>query len=300
MSTIQEDRYRAAGLKALRHVALFSSLSAVFERFVPTTDLVKLETSVYLGYWPRIRNPRTFNEKILHRMLHTDERRFARLADKYAVREYVRDRAGDGVLNDVLCVTDDPDEIPFEELPDRFVVKATHGSGMAHLVDDADAADFDDIRARCREWLTQPATETHEYWYRDIEPRILVERYLRDDEYGVPLDFKFHVFHGQVEYVEVHFDRFEDYSIRIFDADWEPLEVTQGDPPLGPVIEPPELLDEMVDTANRLGADFDYVRVDLYQPNGEEVVFGELTFAPAAGWLGFDPVSFDFELGSYW
>jgi len=89
-----------------------------------------------LGYWPRVAYPQSFNEKIIHRKLYTQEPVYAQVADKWAVRAYVEEKVGDHVLNEVYHVTDDPSTIPFDSLPDKFVIKGTHGSGYVIVVEE--------------------------------------------------------------------------------------------------------------------------------------------------------------------
>lgn len=304
LELLRNEGIVSAALAAWRYGVLWSSIAPLLRRPLPKTHQEKLIASAdgRLGYWPRIRNPRSFNEKILHRKLFTDDDRYVTVQDKWAVRDYVEERVGSKVLTDVYHVTDDPETIPFSDLPDRFVVKATHGSGMIHIVEDTSDLDTGELKARCREWLSRTYGKSmNEYYYADIPPRILVEEYLHDENYGIPLDFKFLVFHGSVEYIDVHFDRFGDHVYRLFDRDWTPLDVRWGgESRLDPKIGRPELFEEMIDVAETLGAEFDFIRVDLYQPNADRIAFGELTVTPAAGWDGFEPQAFDFELGSYW
>ncbi|GAA1322671.1 ATP-grasp fold amidoligase family protein [Streptomyces sanglieri] len=253
-----------------------------------------------LGYWPNIAAPQTFNEKLLHRKLYTDNDLYALAADKWRVREYVEEKVSDEILNDVYHVTDDPETIPFDELPDRFVIKANHGCGWNIFVDDKDDADYDEIKAQCADWLdTTYGEQKREYWYQEIEPKIIVEKFIEDDKHDVPRDYKFFVFNGRVEYIEVDFDRFTDHSRRFFDRDWTPQEFTL-EFPLGPAADEPEQLDEMIEIAETIGEDFEAVRVDLYQPTDDEIIFGEITIAHGSGGERFDPIEYDREFGSYW
>jgi hypothetical protein len=254
-----------------------------------------------VGYWPQLRNPLSFNEKIMNRKLFTDERIFATLSDKWAVRDYVTDRVGSDVLNQVHHVTDDPGTMPFEALPDRFVIKATHGSGLNVIVDDKQQADIDSIESRCENLLaTEYGSDIKEYWCDEIEPRIIVEEFIGSVEDGVPLDFKFYVFHGSVECVYVDHGRFTpNHTRRFYDRRWNPQDFTKKFP-LGPVIDEPHDLDDMIAIAEALGDGFGFVRVDLYNPQKGEVLFGEITLAPGSGHTGFEPVERDFDLGSYW
>ncbi|WP_285271172.1 ATP-grasp fold amidoligase family protein [Halobacterium salinarum] len=253
-----------------------------------------------VGYWPEIKSPRSFNEKIVHRKLFTDDEVFVKVSDKWLVRDYVARKVGSDILNEVYHVGQNPEDIPFDELPDSFVLKGNHGSGFNRIVEDKARETLSDLKRECSNWLSESYGESkHEYWYSKIDPRIIVENLLSDEEYGIPLDYKFHVFGGKVEYIQVDIDRFGDHTRRMYTQDWEPKDFTLKYP-LGPDIPEPEKLDEMISVAQKLGGDFDYVRVDLYQPDGEKIVFGELTLAPGTGHERFTPKRWDFKLGSEW
>jgi hypothetical protein len=282
------------------HLILKSPLAPYLRATLGETRQQQLLAYLLVGYWPDVREPRSFNEKVIHRKLFTDNEQFAVVENKWRVREYVRERVGDEVLPEVYHVTDDPATIPFDELPDEFVIKPSHTSGSVLIFDEGDPLDETAVRQRCRDWLSQGQFDNKlEYWYDDIEPRIIVEERLRDDHHDVPPDFKFFVFHGRVEYIEVDFDRFSGHTRRFYDQEWTPQEFTQKFP-MAPEVEEPKLLDSMIDIAETLGSEFDFIRVDLYQLNDERIVFGELTVAHASGMGAFDPQWYDFELGHLW
>ena len=296
-----EDEGVIGILKAVWVTAIYlTPLYYVLERVVGEETHEKMIRAPRIGYWPNISYPQSYNEKILHRKLHTNDARYAMVADKWRVREYVEERVGDEILNEVYHVTDDPSTIPFHELPEKFVIRANHGCGWNVLVEDKASADFDEIRTQCGEWLEQTYGERkREYWYGEIEPKLVVENFIEDDTYDVPRDYKFFVFHGEVKYVEVDADRFTDHTRRLYDRNWNPQEFSL-EFPMGPYAEEPAQLDEMIELAEELGEEFDHVRVDLYQPTDRTIVFGEITVAHGSGIEKFDPKRYDFELGSYW
>jgi len=298
------DLYRRDGLDAVLKEGWRRALTGQSGRFCRSVlgDRIHQKLLMYprLGYWPHIREPRTFNEKLLHRKLYTDDDRFARIEDKWAVREYVSERIGSGVLPEVYCVTDDPWSIDFNSLPPEYVVKPTHLSGPVILVSEDDAPDRERIRQQADEWLDR----THgvmkgEYWYSRIDPNIIVEERLYGRDSSVPRDFKFFVFHGRVEYIQVDMDRYSDHTRRLYDREWNPQEFSLKFP-LGPKIEKPNRFDEMIDIAETLGSEFDFMRVDLYLTKNSGITFGELTVMPGSGGERFQPINYDFELGSLW
>ena len=260
----------------------------------------KLAMYPRIGYWPQLNDPRTFNEKIMCRKLFTNDCLFSQISDKYAVRKYITTKYDKKILNQVYQVVNNPDDISFEDLPNEFVVKPNHGSGWIHIVEDKSKEDFQEIKSKCREWLSRSYGETKgEYWYSEIKPRIIIEERLKDNEGDTPPDYKFLVFHGEVKYIQVDYDRFSDHSRRFYDRDWTPQDFKLKFP-LGPVTDKPDNLDKMIRVAENIGEDFDFIRVDLYSMNENEVVFGELTLAPGSGGERFEPRDYDFQLGSHW
>ncbi|MDB9281520.1 ATP-grasp fold amidoligase family protein [Halorubrum ezzemoulense] len=298
------ELYRSAGIgPTARHslrYTLQSPLYPILSRVLPESLYEKVVAYPVLGYWPDIRDPETFNEKLIYRKLFTDNSLYTTVSDKVRVREYVRKKVGEEILTDVYQVTTDPSSLEFESFPDQFVIKPNHASGEVILVDETTQVEPATVQSQCETWLetTYKVTE-REYWYRDIEPQILVEEYIKQSDREVPLDFKFWVFNGEVEYIDVDFDRFDDHQIRFFDRSWEPMDFQIGYP-LGPAIEPPPDLERMIQIAEKLAEDFDFARIDLYNPSQGEILFGEITLTPSAGWARFDPIEFDYHFGDLW
>lgn len=256
----------------------------------------KMWMSVRVGYWPHLRTPRSLNEKIVHRKLFTDRSIFAEITDKESVRRFVESKVGDDILADVYQICNNAEKLEFEPLPTEFVIK--QGNKGVRLVDKT-KDDLDAIRAECRDVLQEAyGIEKGEYWYSDAKQQLIVEEKLSGLDYGVPVDYKFFVFHGEVVFVQVNVNRFGDHEQSLYDAEWNYLDIWYNQPKGGP-IKKPELFDEMVATAEQLGEDFEFMRVDLYQTKSG-VKFGELTPAPTSGVGGFRPKQYDFEFGTKW
>lgn len=304
---IARKEYSEGGVRLLmiqiwRYLLLYSPFSNILKKVLGDPLHEKLKSCVTLGYWPNIRDPRTFNEKILHRKLYTNKNIFTQVEDKWLVREYVEERFGTEILPEVYCVTDEPDNIPFEDLPNQFVVKPTHGSGQSRVVTDTSNLDFQNLKSECSQWLSQKYPSTsNEYWYDDMKPRILIEEYIDENGQKAPIDYKFMVFHGEVKAIHVTMNRMSSsQTVRNFyDRDWNPIDVELYFPK-GPGMKRPDQLDKMINIAESLGEPFDHIRVDLYAPNDDEVVFGEMTVAEGSGANRFKPEEYDFKLGEYW
>lgn len=229
-----------------------------------------------LGYWPKIKNPRTFNEKIIHRKLYTNNDLFSTVEDKWRVREYVAENVGTDILPEVYHVTDDPDTIPFDELPEQYVIKPTHMSGPVIFVDDDDELNRDSIKQSCHKWInTTYGTIKEEYWYRDMKPRIIIEERLNDKERYVPNDYKVYVFHGGAEIVAVYRNRFDEQretTKSYYDKDWNYLDVRQEKYKPDPNCPEPAKLNELLETAEVLAEDFNFIRVDFYITHEKKIV----------------------------
>jgi hypothetical protein len=255
-----------------------------------------------LGYVPNPRDPRSLNEKIIHRKLFAPPAAADRLADKLAVRDHVRDVVGERYLVPLIAVYGSADDIDLATLPRSFVVKASHASGRTLIVHDRDSIDPELLKRKCRSFLsTGFGSRTNEGWYRDIPRRLLVEELLVEDGQPVPLDYKVFVFDGEPGFIQVDFDRFGTHLRSLYTPSWNRMEATLAHEQ-GPEIAAPAGLGELLDVASRLVGNLDFARVDLYSPRQSgRIYFSEITFAPGAGWERFGPTKdVDFELGRLW
>jgi hypothetical protein len=249
--------------------------------------------------FPNLRNPSTFSEKVVWKKLHDRRPLLTLVSDKYRVRDYVAQRVGPQILADLLYVTNDPATIPFDRLPERYVVKANHGSGWTRIVLNGKDVDRAALIRECEGWLRRNLYNLDREWaYKDISPCILVEEFL--DGGGIaPIDFKFFVFGGRPLLIQVDVDRHSDHRRNLYDPNWRFVEVGYSYPHASREIHPPMQLQIMLQIAADLGSEFDFVRVDLYEVSGR-VRFGEMTNYPEGGMARFDPESFDTYLGGLW
>ena len=255
-----------------------------------------------VGRYPRLRRPCTFNEHILMRSLKPDPR-YAALTDKIAVREYVARTLGELYLIPLIAVPSKFTRDVFDALPQSFVMKANHGSTFVEIVRDKSTVSYEHLKRLADRWL---ATEfyhvSRERHYKDIAPRLFFEKLLLDSSGQVPADYKVHVFRRPgmrpVMYIVQIADRFGPYPRGdVYDVEWNHLDVTIGEYARSATPEPPPSnLSAILDAADTLSRDFDYVRVDLYAPD-HALFFGELTFTPGAGVVPMFPDRVDFEWG---
>ncbi|WP_258063539.1 ATP-grasp fold amidoligase family protein [Pseudoclavibacter sp. Z016] len=243
-------------------------------------------------------------------------------ADKAAVRDHVAERVGAHYLPAAYAIVDDPSDLADLDLPDAYVVKPTHGSGAVVVVSPAAPADarlprpewgwvYSHVRPETvdREQLVRIGEQwvaklygqgpNREWVYGHVPRRVIIEECLIGPDGEVPEDFKFFVFHGQVRYVQVDGGRFGKRTQDFFTPDWQRISMSGGLPWQTPTPAAPARLAEMLDVAAALGADTDFVRVDLYHLP-DRVVFGELTNYPAGGHSPFEPESWNATFGAWW
>ncbi len=256
------------------------------------------------GYELDWANPRTLNEKINWLKLYYRTPPQTVVADKYAVREYVRARVGERYLIPLLRVYERAGDIRLADLPNEFALKVNHGSGQNWLVRDKTREDEARLIRTFRQWLqTSHYPASREWPYRNIRPRIIAEPLLRDAAGEIPPDVKFHCFGGKVAAIQVDLDRETDHRRNFYDPDWtlQPFIWTEwnGETPAWPNGRPvprPDRLPEMIQVAETLAADFPYVRIDLFCcPN--QVYFGEITLYHGGGFERFAPAEYDRHFG---
>jgi hypothetical protein len=273
-------------------------------RVLPAKVYLQVRYYCVFKRFVNFKKPIALNEKLQwkkpygYRPIHTT------IADKYRVREYVRIRIGGQYLVPLLSVLTCDSQFDLGILPECFVLKANHGSGQIRFVRNKHRENEKELKTILKKWMKENHYhETKEPQYRDIKPLILIEQFLTEDNGNVPMDYKFHCFNGKVEIIQVDIDRFGDHRRNLYDVEWNLLPFTwspwdKNGPryPNGKAIERPQKLVEMIDLAETLSIDFDYIRVDLYYLKNH-IYFGELTLHMEGGWGRFDPFEFDAYYG---
>ena len=253
------------------------------------------------GYALNEDNPRTFAEKIFYRKKFGNFDKMAKFADKYTVREYVEKKIGSEYLIPVLGIYKQLKMTDFDELPNEFVVKTTHGSGKNHIeiVKDKSSHDLAKLIDKMNYALTLDfGFIRREIAYTKIEKRIMIEALL-PCETGAPDDYKCHCFSNDEIFIGVDQGRFTEHKRSIFDENWNVTDIALNTfPPLEECQKPVnfELMKKLV---RKLAEDFDYVRVDFYNINGK-IFFGELTLTPANGMESLQAITLEDNWGLKW
>lgn len=265
-------------------------------RVLPSSMYIKIQYWRRFRRFPDLKNPKTFNEKLQWLKLYWRDERLPVCVNKYAVRKYVADLVGEKYLIPLLGYFEKGQDIDFKTLPERFVVKAIHGSGWNYIHEKGEV-DVSKVISLVDKWCRNNFFWMGREWaYKKCYRGVVIEKFIDGGGGQPPNDYKFFCFNGSVEIVQVDSDRFNGHKRSLYDRDWNKLDVEleyRGDVQL---IEKPVLFDEMMRLAQKLSAGFPFVRVDLYQVGGN-IYFGELTFYPGKGVERFKPSSFDGLLG---
>lgn len=233
-----------------------------------------------------LKNPKTFNEKLMWLKLNTyyNNPLVTQCADKYLVRQYVKDLGCGEILNDLIGVWDSEEEIQWDSLPNKFAIKCNHGCGYNIICNDKSKLDITKAQKTLSSWLSEDFWKiSAEVNYKYIPKKIICEKFIESKEGLLPPDFKFYCFNGKALFVMVCLER-EKGKTRYyyFNKDWEMLNYSSDakEIPEELLNKKPKGMDEMFEYANKLAGPFPFVRVDFYLNDGK-VLFGELTFSPA-------------------
>lgn len=241
-----------------------------------------------MKYPLNLENPKTFNEKLQWLKLYNRNPLYTKLVDKYKVRDYISEKIGEEYLIPLLGVWDNPDDIDFDSLPNKFVLKCNHNSGLGMCIcADKNKLDVKEVKKELKKGLNQDYYLSGREWpYKNVPRKIIAEKYMVDDSTSNEFtDYKFFCFNGYVDCVMVCLDRNSgDPKFYFFDKDWKLKRLNKRgkEAPKDFTIPKPKCIDEMFEIASKLSEGFPFVRVDLYQSYGK-IYFGEMTFYPDSG-----------------
>jgi len=236
------------------------------------------------GRWPNLKKPRTFDEKLGWLMLYWRHPLKVKCADKYAVRSYVKEHGLEHMLPELLGVYEKSNEIDFDTLPERFVLKCTHGSKMNIICRNKRLLGLEEIKRKLDKWMKMDISKlAGEVHYALIKPRIICESYLDDLTGDLPCDYKVYCINGKAHCIMACTDRgsYGHAKFDFYDREWKnKLPYSKSSLLAKREIPKPEAYEEMIEAAEKLSKPFPFVRVDFYSINGK-AIFGEMTFTPS-------------------
>ncbi len=271
-------------------------------RVIPVELFIKIQYKKRMGFYPNLKNPQLFSEKLQWLKLNDKRKLLVNCVDKYYVREFVKVAIGDKYLVPLLYATKDVSEINENNAPDiPFIIKVNHDSGGVFIVKDKNIFNFENARQKLSSALkTNYYYQSKEWPYKNIEKRIIIEQLLLDEHGNIPNDIKVHCFHGKVEFVEIMTNRGSIGGVKehCLTRDFVKQPFLFSYPQSSMPLEVISNWDEIMDLAEVLSHPFNYVRVDFYNVNNK-IYFGELTFYPHSGYdMLLQPRNWDLELGN--
>lgn len=249
-----------------------------------------------------IDNPQTFNEKLNWLKLYDRKSEYSKMVDKVEAKKYVTDSIGEEYIIPTLGVWDKFDDIDFEKLPDQFVLKCTHDSGSVMICRDKNTFDVDTAKRKLTKALKRNSYLPGREWvYKDVKPRIIAEKLLKDNTSESIQDYKFFCFDGEPKCLFIASERHlgdEHVKFDFFDAEFNHLNIVQLHEQSGKEFAKPKSFTEMLTLSRKLSAGIPHVRVDFYEINGRPY-FGEYTFYHHGGTIPFKTKEWDDILGSW-
>lgn len=307
MFLLQKIKNRSAWLR--RKIKKYWTLA--YNRYASDKAYITKKYKEVFGRKPDLRNPVTFNEKLQWLKLYNRNPQFTQMVDKYRVREYITAHVGAEYLIPSLGVWDDPDQIDFDTLPDKFVLKCTHNSGRGTCIcQDKSVLNIEQVKQDLRSGLAQNYYLTSREWpYKNVPRKIVGEKFMVDDANNDPskalIDYKVFTFNGEPKLIYVYQSAHTEDCGKpintycdVFDLNWNPVPIHQnfGNDPITPT--KPKHLADMLTLSRKLSAGIPFLRVDFYEIN-DKVYVGEMTFFSWAGFEPFHPEEWDYKLGSW-
>ena len=292
---------------------IYARLIHYYRWFLPDKCYLKLQWKNEMNYVYDWNNPRTVNEKMMWLKLHDRKPLYTTLVDKVEVKQWIKEHFGSGMLIPTYKVYTSADEIDLKELPNEFVMKCNHDSGTAFICKDKANGIFldkhmhkqsfsyikDYLKKRLKHSFYKDARE----WpYKNVSPRIIVEKLMTTKEGTLPNDYKLFFINDEFQFVYASFDRAGINDRCIFDRDWnrlpfvwvKPYDYREGINSSD--VKRPDSFSEMLEFGKAVAKPFKCVRVDLYDVDGK-MYFGEVTPFHSAGYARFYPNEYDYIYG---
>ncbi len=268
-------------------------------RFIPDKPYLKLVYWIKTGKKLNLKNPQTFCDKLNWLKIHDRRPEYTRMADKLAVREYIKDVLGEDICIPLLGAWEHYDDIDFDALPDQFVLKCNHDSGSVKIIKDKAAMDHEALRKFFEGRLALNAFVLgREFPYRDIKPRIFAETYMISQGDVDIRDYKFLCFDGSPKLMYIITDRSNGGQKDFYDMDFSHVDITAVYPQATHTPTRPGSFETMKAFAAKLSQDFPFIRIDFFEINGT-LHFGEFTFYDDGGFWPKQPEEWEYRMGSW-
>lgn len=244
-------------------------------------------------------NPQTFNEKIQWLKINDRKEIYTKMVDKYEAKNYVADVIGKEYIIPTIGIYNKLSDIDLSKLPDKFVMKCTHDSGGLIICKDKKQLNFNKEKKKIAKSLKRNFYYSGREWpYKNVKPRIIVEKYMEESDKKELKDYKLFCFNGIPQIVLVCSERYssENMCETWFDMNWNLIDVVESGHRIDTTISKPKKFKEMIEFSKKLSKNIPHVRVDWYEIKGK-LYFGELTFYPASGFEKFEPEEWNYKMG---
>ncbi len=293
---LKNDRKRIYG-------AFILNLSKTsFSHLISDKHFLKMQYKAAFGKKLNLNNPATYNEKLQWLKLYDRNPNYTKMVDKYEVKEHVANLIGEEYIIPTIGVWDNFDDIDFDKLPEKFVLKCTHDSGGIAICTDKSTFDIEEAKK-----LLVPRLKYNMFWhgrewpYKNVKPRFIVEAYMEDSNTKELRDYKYFCFNGEPKAIFIAADRQnkeKETTFDFFDIEGKHMAVRNGHPNAENPPALPGNFEKMKELASKLSKDIPHVRVDFYEVDGK-IYFGELTFFHYSGMVPFEPGEWDYTFGSW-
>ncbi len=235
-------------------------------------------------------NLKTFTEKMQYFKLYQIEKIYSDLADKYKVRDYVKEKIWEDVLIKLHWVWENIEDIPFKDLPNSYIIKCNHGCKYNIIVENKNKLNINDTINKLTNWMNE---DYYKWWremqYKNIDKKILIEELLVDEKTNFPIDYKFLCFNWEPELIQLSLEKNIDVKLDIYDINWNKQNICYvGYNNTSYIISKPKNIDKMIEYSKILSKWFKFARIDLYEVN-EKIYFWEITFTPWSWYAKFYP-----------
>ncbi len=263
-------------------------------------NFLKIKYRYIMNKKLNLKNPKTFNEKLQWLKLYDRNPMYTKMVDKYEVRKYIEEKIGKEYLIPLIGVYDRFEDIDFNKLPNQFVIKCNHDSGGLVICKNKKNLDIKKTQSKITQSLKRNYYYSGREWpYKNIKPRIVIEKYMQDIDDNDLIDYKVMCFNGEPLYTFVYSERFSNDGVKatFYDKDWNVLEFKRNFADSKKKIKKPLNYEKMLEFSKVIAKDIPFVRVDWYEVN-RKLYFGEITFFPSSGFGAFNPQEWDLKLGN--
>ena len=273
-----------------------------FAKFYSDKKYLEILFPLRTGYQLNLENPKTYNEKLQWLKLYNRDPQYCIMVDKWEVKRYIAEQVGEEYLIPTIGVYESVDDIPWNSLPNQFVLKCTHDSGGLVICKDKESLNIKAAKKKLSDSLKRSYFYQNREWpYKNVKPRIICEEYMVDESGYELKDYKWFCFDGKVKALFIATDRGksnEETKFDFYDPNFNHLPFTNGHPNSDRTLQKPIGFEKMKVLAERLSRNIPHVRVDLYDINGR-IYFGEMTFFHWSGMKPFEPIEWDYTFGSW-